>query len=98
MLILVDTSNGETKDSTYYKSEFASLSDLIAAKDALAAEIASEGAVLFKNLNNTLPLDVASDVPGGVRRILSQLYALLGQTRLLDLTPLKRLLDGEALT
>ena len=44
----------------------------------------------------TLPLDVASDVPGGVRRILSQLYALLGQTRLLDLTPLKRLLDGEA--
>ena len=58
---IVDTSNGETKDSTYYKSEFASLSDLIAAKDALAAEIASEGAVLFKNLNNTLPLDVASE-------------------------------------
>lgn len=46
---IVDTSNGEKTDSTYFKSEFSSLDEVIAAKDALAAEIASEGTVLFKN-------------------------------------------------
>ena len=58
---VVDTAEGEARDSIYFKSEFSSLSDLIAAKDALAAEISSEGSVLFKNLSNTLPLDTASE-------------------------------------
>ena len=58
---IVDKADGERVDSIYFKSEFDSLSDLIAAKDALAAEIASEGAVLFKNLNQTLPLDTSSE-------------------------------------
>ena len=58
---IVDTSNGEKTDSTYFKSEFSSLDEVIAAKDALAAEIASEGTVLFKNEDTTLPLNTSSD-------------------------------------
>ena len=58
---VVDTAEGEEKDSIYFKSEFGSIRELIEAKEALAAEIASEGTVLFKNLNNTLPLDVSSE-------------------------------------
>ena len=58
---VVDTAEGEEKDSIYFKSEFASLQELIEAKEALAAEIASEGTVLFKNLDNTLPLDISSE-------------------------------------
>ena len=58
---VVDTGDGEEKDSTYYKSEFNSLGELIAAKDALAAEISSEGTVLFKNNGGTLPLDIGAE-------------------------------------
>ncbi len=58
---IVDKAGSEKKDSIYFKSEFASLPDLIAAKEELAAGIAAEGTVLFKNLNKTLPLDVASE-------------------------------------
>ena len=58
---VVDTADGEEKDSTYFKSEFNSLGDLIAAKDALAAEISSEGTVLFKNNGGTLPLDIGAE-------------------------------------
>ena len=58
---VVDKADGEKVDSIYYKSEFAGLKELNAAKDALAEEIASEGTVLFKNLNNTLPVDTANE-------------------------------------
>ena len=58
---IVDKAEGETVDSTYYKSEFASIPDLVAAKNALAVEIASEGAVLLKNNDNALPIDSASE-------------------------------------
>ena len=58
---IVDTGDGEKKDATYYKSEFGSIPELVDAKNTLAAEIASEGAVLFKNLNATLPLDTGSE-------------------------------------
>lgn len=58
---IVETAGGEEKDSIYFKSEFSSLKDLISAKDALAAEIASEGTVLFKNLNQTLPIDAGAE-------------------------------------
>ena len=58
---IVDKADGEKVDSIYYKSEFSSLSDLIAAKDQLAQDISAEGTVLFKNLNGTLPLDAGSE-------------------------------------
>lgn len=58
---VVDTGDGAQKDSTYFKSEFGSLGELIAAKDKLAAEISSEGTVLFKNNGGALPLDIASE-------------------------------------
>ncbi len=58
---IVDTADGKTKDTTYFKSEFTSIKDLIAAKNQLAEEISEEGTVLFKNLGNTLPLDISSE-------------------------------------
>ena len=58
---IVETAGGEAKDSTYYKSEFSGLKELVEAKDALAVEIASEGTVLLKNNDKTLPIDVASE-------------------------------------
>ena len=58
---IVETAGGEAKDSTYYKSEFSSLKELVEAKNALAAEIASEGTVLLKNNDKTLPIDAASE-------------------------------------
>ena len=40
-----------------------------------------------------MALNAQSDVPGGVERILGQLYALIRDTELLDLTPLRATLD-----
>jgi beta-glucosidase len=53
--------SGES-NSTYFKSEFSSLADLVEAKDNLAVEIASEGATLLKNENGALPLAAGSEV------------------------------------
>ena len=36
-----------------------------------------------------MPLNAESDVPGGIRRMLRQLYALLADVTTLDLAPLK---------
>ena len=40
-----------------------------------------------------MPLNAESDVPGGVKRILAQLYELIRGTELLDLEPLRRELE-----
>ena len=58
---LVETGDG-TQDTDYFKSEFASVSDLIDEKEALAEEIASEGTVLLKNLNFALPISTSDKV------------------------------------
>lgn len=47
--------NSET-DSTYYKSEFNSVTELVQAREDINAQVASEGAALLKNDNNALPL------------------------------------------
>ena len=39
-------------------------------------------------------LNAESDVPGGVKRVLGELYALIKDTRLLDLAPLRRAIDN----
>ncbi|MBQ7424990.1 MAG: hypothetical protein IJV21_01850, partial [Lachnospiraceae bacterium] len=57
--IVVDTGDGST-DTIYYKSEFGTLAEMVKAKQALAEEISSEGAVLFKN-NGALPLNISSE-------------------------------------
>ena len=41
-----------------------------------------------------LALTAESDVPGGVQRVLEALYQLIRDTELLDLTPLKRIIEG----
>jgi phosphomannomutase len=43
-----------------------------------------------------MPLNVESDVPGGVRRILGQLYELIRKDEDLDLKPLRAALDNSA--
>ena len=57
--IVVDSGDGST-DTIYYDSEFSSLAELVQAKQKLAEEISSEGAVLFKN-NGALPLNIGSE-------------------------------------
>jgi beta-glucosidase len=58
---VVDTSDGADIDSTYFKSDYESLSDLVEAKLELAEQIAEEGTVLLKNDNAALPLDISSE-------------------------------------
>lgn len=48
-------------DGIYYESEFDNVEDLVKAKEQLAAEISSEGSVLFKNTDQTLPLDKSKE-------------------------------------
>ncbi len=48
-------------DSAYFKSEFRTLGDLVGELQNVAAEIASEGAVLLKNENNALPINKGSE-------------------------------------
>lgn len=52
--------SGSVGDGIYFRSEFEDLSSLIQAKEQLGREIASEGAVLLKNNDRTLPLDTAA--------------------------------------
>ena len=47
--------------STYFKSEYTSLADLIEDKNRLAEEIASEGTVLLENENAALPLQTSNE-------------------------------------
>lgn len=56
----IDEADGEL-DSTYFKSEFTDLTDLIEAKNQLAVEIASEGTVLLKNQKQALPIDMTTE-------------------------------------
>ena len=51
----IDTGDG-TEDTEYFKSDFSSLEELIAAGQVLGEEAMAEGAVLLKNDNNALPL------------------------------------------
>ncbi len=41
-----------------------------------------------------MPLNAESDVPGGVRRMLTQLYELIRDTEVLDLAPLQAAIEG----
>ena len=50
-----DTGDG-SEDTEYFKSDFSSLEELIAAGQALGEEAMAEGAVLLKNENDALPL------------------------------------------
>ena len=57
---LVETGD-TTVDNYHFKSEFGSLAELIAAKEALATQISAEGSVLLKNENNALPMDPGTE-------------------------------------
>nr|MCR4674602.1 glycoside hydrolase family 3 C-terminal domain-containing protein [Lachnospiraceae bacterium] len=51
----------ENEDVTYFDSDYESLADVVAAKNALAEQIAEEGTVLLKNDNAALPIDTSSE-------------------------------------
>ena len=55
-----EKSGESTSDGIYFESEFASVKEVIDAKEALAREISQEGTVLFKN-DGALPLDASSE-------------------------------------
>lgn len=57
----ITVQDGEsTVDGYYFDSEFTTLEEVVKAKQALAEQIGSEGAVLLKN-NGALPLDKATE-------------------------------------
>ena len=76
----------EGEDGIYFASEYDNLEDLVQAKEELAAEISSEGSVLFKNDNQTLPLDKSSDkvTLWGLNSHLPGLGGLIGSSVVVD--------------
>jgi len=59
---LVDNSDGtEDVDAQYFKSDYSSVAEVVAAKQELAEQIAEEGTVLLKNNESALPLDISSE-------------------------------------
>lgn len=73
-------------DGIYYDSEFDSLEELVQAKEELAAEISSEGSVLFKNENQALPLNKESEkvTLWGLNSHLPGLAGLIGSSVVAD--------------
>lgn len=51
----------ENTGGLYFQSNYTSIADMVAAQEALAETIASEGAVLLKNDNEALPLNKGSE-------------------------------------
>lgn len=51
-----------SEDTTYFESEFSSVSELVAARDAINEQVVEEGAVLLKNENDALPLAASPKV------------------------------------
>lgn len=87
----VEQSEDES-DGIYFASEFDNLEDLVKAKEELASEISSEGSVLFKNENQTLPLDKSSEkvTLWGLNSHLPGLGGLIGSSVVADAA------DGQA--
>ena len=77
---------GDESDGLYFTSEYDNLEDLVQAKVDLAAEISSEGSVLFKNENNALPLDKSSETVTlwGLNSHLPGLGGLIGSSVVAD--------------
>lgn len=57
----VDKGEESQADAIYFESEYTSLADLVKAKEELAEQISEEGSVLFKNNNQALPIDKATE-------------------------------------
>ena len=51
-----------SEDTTYFESEFSSVSDLVAARDEMNEKVVEEGVVLLKNQDNALPLQASPKV------------------------------------
>lgn len=73
-------------DGIYFDSEFSSLEELVQEKVKLAAQISSEGSVLFKNDNQALPLDKGAEkvTLWGLNSHLPGLAGLIGSSAAAD--------------
>ncbi len=60
--IVYEEEDGEERDSTYFKTEFNSVAEVIANGEALCEETVAEGAVLLKNEAGALPLASGSKI------------------------------------
>lgn len=60
--IVYEEESDEDVDSTYYKTQFNSVAEVIANGEELCEEVVAEGAVLLKNDNNALPLNKGGKV------------------------------------
>lgn len=53
---------GEVTDTTYYKSEFNSVTELVEAREKMNEQVVEEGAALLRNENKALPLAANSKI------------------------------------
>ena len=76
----ITVSSDSTTDTAYFKSEFASVEELDAAKHELAVSIGAEGSVLLKNTNSALPLnkDTEKVTVWGLNSLFPTLGGLMG--------------------
>lgn len=56
------SSSNEDEDTTYFKSQYTSAQDLVDAREDLNREVVTEGVVLLKNENDSLPLGKEANV------------------------------------
>lgn len=52
----------EANNTTYFESEFSSVTELVAARDAMNEQVVEEGVVLLKNNDQALPLQASPNV------------------------------------
>ncbi|MBR2764881.1 MAG: glycoside hydrolase family 3 C-terminal domain-containing protein [Blautia sp.] len=77
---ITESGGDPNADTAYFKSEFSTVEELVAAKHELAASIGAEGSVLLKNTDKALPLnkDTEKVTVWGLNSLFPTLGGLMG--------------------